>query len=56
MHLRRIEDWFAQRVETQEKTEELALEIKAGAGVETGLPFIGKVFAKFSDVFKTNST
>ena len=56
VHLRRIEDWFTQRVEMQEETEELALEIKAGAGVETGLPFIGKVFAKFSDVFKTNST
>ena len=56
VHLRRIEDWFTQRVEMQQETRELALEIKAGAGVETGLPFIGKVFAKFSDVFKTNST
>ena len=56
VHLRRIEDWFTQRVEMQQETEELALEIKAGGGVETGLPFIGKVFAKFSDVFKTNST
>ena len=56
VHLQRIEDWFTQRVEMQQETRELALEIKAGAGVETGLPFIGKVFAKFSDVFKTNST
>ena len=56
VHLRRIEDWFTQRVEMQQETKELALEIKAGAEVETGLPFIGKVFAKFSDVFKTNST
>ena len=56
VHLRRIEDWFTQRVEMQQETRELALEIKAGAEVETGLPFIGKVFAKFSDVFKTNST
>ena len=56
VHLRRIEDWFTQRVERQEETSQFALEIKAGAGVETGLPFIGKVFARISDTFKTNST
>ena len=56
VHLRRIEEWFTQRVERQDETREFAAEIKAGAGLETGLPFIGKVFARISDAFKTNST
>lgn len=56
MHLRRLEDWFVERVEKQEQTREFALELRSGARVEAGLPFVGKLFAGMSNAFKSNST
>ena len=55
-HLGKLEEWFAERVEKQETTREFALQVKSGAQVAPGLPFIGKLFAEMSNAFKNNST
>ena len=56
VHLRKLEDWFVERVEKHEETKEFALHVRAGARVDAGLPFIGKLFADISNSFKANST
>ena len=56
VHLGRLEEWFTERVESQTNTRDFALEIKSGAAVDAGLPFIGKLFTGISNAFKTNST
>ena len=56
VHLGKLEDWFTERVESQANTRDFALEIKSGAAIDAGLPFIGRLFAEFSNAFKTNST
>ena len=56
VHLRRLEEWFTERVESQANTREFALEIRSGAAIDAGLPFIGKLFAEISNAFRTNST
>jgi hypothetical protein len=54
--LRSLENWFAERVQTDEKTREFAVEVKAGADAKAGLPFLGKLFAEFTNAFRTNAT
>jgi hypothetical protein len=54
--LTRLSDWFAQRVEQYDKTRDLAAEIKAGAKAETGLPWLGKLFAELTNSVRLNST
>ena len=56
VHLGRLEEWFTERVEKQERTREFALQVRSGARIDGGLPFVGKLFADISNVFKTNST
>lgn len=56
VHLGKLEEWFTERVEMHETTQEFALQVRAGAAVDAGLPFIGKLFAEISNAFKTNST
>ena len=56
VHLGKLEEWFSERVESQETTREFARHVRTGARVEPGLPFIGKLFAEISNAFKTNST
>ena len=56
VHLGKLEAWFTERIESQTTTKDFALEIKSGAAVDAGLPFLGKLFARFSNAFKTNST
>ena len=56
VHLAKLEDWFAERVATQEVTKEFAAEVKAGVEVAAGMPFVGKLLAEISNAFKTNST
>ena len=55
-HLGKLEEWFAERVENQETTREFALEVRSGAEVAPGLPFIGRLFSEMSSAFKNNST
>ena len=56
VHLRKLEDWFSDRIEKQERTAEFASQVRAGARLDAGLPLIGKLFAGISNAFKTNST
>ena len=55
-HLRRLDDWFVQRVEHRDETRDFALEARAGMEGQLQLPFVAKVFARISDTFKYNST
>lgn len=55
-HLERLEQWFRQRIETHAETKDFAAEIKAGAKVEAGLPWLGRLFAACTNAFKVNST
>ena len=56
VHLRKLEDWFTERVEKTDETKTFALEAKAGADAKLGLPFLAKIFAQISTAFKTNTT
>ena len=54
-HLRKLQDWFMERVESQEKTKDFAREIKAGAEAGAGIPGLARVFVGISSALKTNS-
>jgi hypothetical protein len=56
VHLARLEDWFKQRVESHTATKDLALEIRAGAKAQMGLPWVGQLFAGLASSVRTNST
>ena len=53
--LNRLNDWFAERVETNSKTEAFAAELKAGAKADTGVPFFAKLFSELTAALKSNS-
>ena len=55
-YVARLENWFADRVEVLEETEEFARQARAGAEVQAGLPLVGKLFAEISNALKTNSS
>ena len=55
-HLESLESWFSKRIDTHTDTKDFAAEVKAGAKVEAGLPFLGKLFAACTNAFKINST
>ena len=55
-YLERLQQWFDHRVETHTATKDFATEVKAGAQAESGLPFLGKLFASITNSLKTNST
>ena len=40
----RLETWFSERVEKQEKTKDYAAEIKAGLSAQPGIPFLERFF------------
>jgi energy-coupling factor transporter ATP-binding protein EcfA2 len=54
--LTNLEAWFSERIERNEATRELALQVRAGANASAGLPLIGRLFAEITNAFKTNST
>ena len=56
VHLGKLEAWFAERVENQSTTKDFALEVKSGAQVAPGLPFVGKLFTGISSAIRNNST
>ena len=56
VHLRELQDWFTERVEKTEKTKAFALEARAGAKADIGLPFLARVYAQISTALKTNTT
>ena len=55
-HLRKLDEWFGERVEKRESTKQFALEARAGFEGQLGLPGLAKLFARCSDTIKTNST
>ncbi|MDR3554142.1 MAG: AAA family ATPase [Syntrophobacteraceae bacterium] len=48
VHLRNLENWFAERIERHETTKDLAAEFKAGLKGEQGIPFLAKLFAQLT--------
>lgn len=56
VHLDRLQSWFDQRVQEQSEIEELTSQVKTGAQVTAGLPYLGKLLAEISTAFKTNAT
>jgi hypothetical protein len=54
--LRKLADWFDERIEKHENTKEYAAEIKSGIEGQLSIPFITKIFSKITASFKTNST
>ena len=56
IYLRKLQDWFTERVERTEHTRAFALDAKAGVSATLVLPFLAKVFTHISTAFKTNTT
>lgn len=56
VHLRKLRDWFLERVENRAETKDFAQEIKAGVEAGAGIPGLVKMFAGVSNALKTNST
>ncbi len=54
--LAKLEAWFKERVLTEERAQELRAQLETGIKAESGIPFIGKLFAGFTAAFKTNAT
>jgi len=54
--LKPLEDWFGERVLTADEATEFLAEIKAGAEMKGGMPYLIGLFAKFTAAFKTNAT
>lgn len=56
VHFTRLENWFTERVETYTKTKQMAMEIKAGVKVKTGLPWLVNVFTELTSKINIGST
>ena len=51
-----LEDWFSERVRTEDRSDEFSAAIQTGAKAKTGLPFLGELFASFTTAFRSNAT
>ena len=56
VHLRRLDDWFKERVEKSETTRDFAMEAKAGVEAKLSLLAVAKVFGRISTTLRTNAT
>ena len=56
VHLRRLDEWFTERVEKSETTHDFAMEAKAGVEAKLSLLTVAKVFARISTTLRTNAT
>ena len=54
--VKELETWFEEKVATREELNEFTSEVRAGGGVEVGVPLLAKLFTKFSSSFKANAT
>ena len=54
--LTRLENWFKERVEVHSDLKEFAAEVKAGAKVQTGLPWLGKLFMELTNKINIGSS
>lgn len=55
-HLEPLHDWFVERVEKREETQQFAAEFGAGVEAKPSVPLLAKVFGRISTAFKTNSS
>lgn len=56
VHLSRLENWFKERIESHAKTRDLAVEIKAGAEVKAGLPWLVSAFVGLTSKINVGSS
>ncbi len=56
IYIEKLELWFKQTVIVNAKISDYAMEIKAGVEAQSGIPFLGKIFANFTTAFKNNAT
>ncbi len=54
--LKALEEWFSERVLNSEQANEFSAEIKSGAEVKGGIPYLVNLFSRFTVAFKTNAT
>jgi energy-coupling factor transporter ATP-binding protein EcfA2 len=54
--LTRLENWFKERVEVHTALRDFATEVKAGAKIQTGLPWLGKLFGELTDKINIGSS
>jgi hypothetical protein len=53
--VRQVVEWFAEVTREDKETVRSELAMEAGAQLETGIPLLGKLFAKFSSAVKAGS-
>lgn len=56
VHFKRLEAWYQEKIESHTEIKELAAEIKAGADVKTGLPFLVNLFVQLTNKINIGST
>jgi len=56
VHLGNLESWFDERVKTHANIKDFAAEIKAGAKVKTGLPWLVELFAEMTSKINIGAT
>lgn len=56
VYLTRLENWFAERIESREHTRALGAEIRAGAKASGGLPLIASLFASLTTSVRDNTS
>ena len=56
VYLGKMRAWYTERIETSLQTRDLSAEVKTGAKAETGLPFLGKLFASLTTAIRTGAT
>ncbi len=52
----RLNDWFKERIENHSQIRDLAVEIRAGAKAEAGLPWLARLFGELTNSVRLNST
>ena len=55
-HTQRLENWFKERVLTDDKAREFSGEFKSEVKVELGIPYLAKLMSKATAMFKNTST
>lgn len=54
--LTRLENWFKERVEVHTALRDFAAEVKAGAKIQTGLPWLGRLFGELTNKINIGSS
>jgi hypothetical protein len=54
--LSKLENWFHERVETEDHMKELVAQINTETKLKGGIPFLAELFASFTAAAKTNAT